>query len=211
VATPTQSIIYRVIGNDGFQCFSDTAYVSMTVGQPVTVELGPDQRLPTGTRLPLRSVITNGPIRFWEWTPTKNLSCQTCPEPVAAVKTDVTYRVKVTSVYGCVSTDTIQIKAFCTDAQVFIPNAFSPDGDGINDQLMVRSQGISSIRHFRIFNRWGEIVFERSNFPPNDMAYAWDGRIRGVIGAPEVYVYTSDVVCDDGTTYTYKGNITLIK
>jgi gliding motility-associated-like protein len=211
LARPTLTTRYRVVGRDGHNCFSDTAYLLVAVGQPVRVDLGPDVTLPTGTQLPLRSTITNGPVRTWAWSPSKNLSCTGCALPVATVRQHVTYQVRVTSIYGCQATDSIRITAFCETAQVFIPNAFSPDGDGVNDVLMVRAQGIGSVRHFRIFNRWGEVVFERNNFPPNDPAHAWNGQVRGKPAWPDVFVYTAEVVCDDGTTYTYKGNITLIK
>jgi gliding motility-associated-like protein len=211
VARPTNTTLYRVVGRDGYNCFTDTGYVLVAIGQPVTVDLGPDLTLPTGTQWPLRSVITNGPIKWWDWKPQTDLSCTVCSLPVATIRKTTTYQVKVTSVYGCVATDTVRINAFCESAQVFIPNAFSPDGDGVNDLLVIRAQGISAIRHFRVFNRWGEIVFERSNFQPNDPSMGWDGRIKGIAGAPEVYVYTADVVCDDGTQYTYKGNITILK
>jgi gliding motility-associated-like protein len=211
VASPTNTTRYRVIGYDGNNCFTDTAYVLVAVGQPVQVELGPDQTLPTGTKLPLTTVITNGPIRRWQWTPTTGLSCAACPLPIAEIKKDISYVVKVTSSYGCQDQDTINIKVFCESAQVFIPNAFSPDNDGVNDILMVRAKGIQTVKHFRVFNRWGQVVFERTNFPPNDPGYAWDGRVRGVAGAPDVYVYTADVICENGATYTYKGNITIVK
>lgn len=76
---------------------------------------------------------------------------------------------------------------------------------------MVRAQGIDVVRSLRIFTRWGELVFEKTNFPPNSPAYGWDGRIRGVKAPAEVYVYTSEVTCDNLQTYTYKGNITILK
>jgi len=211
VASPTNTTRYRVIGYDGFNCFTDTAYILVAIGLPVTVELGPDLVLSTGTLHPLRTTITNGPIKKWEWTPSRDLSCSNCPLPTAEIKKEITYKVDVTSSYGCKASDTVNIKVFCESAQVFIPNAFTPDNDGFNDILMVRAKGIQTIKYFRIFNRWGELVFERSNFPPNDPRYAWDGKIRGIVGAPAVYVYTADVVCENGSTYTYKGNITIIK
>jgi hypothetical protein len=68
------------------------------------------------------------------------------------IKNDIRYVVNVTNIYGCSASDSINIKVFCTDAQVFIPNGFSPDGDGINDILMVRGKGILSVKSFRIFN-----------------------------------------------------------
>jgi gliding motility-associated-like protein len=117
----------------------------------------------------------------------------------------------VTNSYGCVASDTVSIKVFCDRSQLFVPNAFTPDNDGANDILMVRGSGIVTIKSFRIFNRWGELIFERNNFPPNDAKYGWDGKVRGVIGGPDVYVFTAEVLCENGTPFTYKGNISLIK
>jgi len=210
-AAPTVTTRYRVVGYDGFNCFTDTAFITVAIGQYPTVSLGPDQTLATGTLLPLSSVITNGPIRNWAWSPTTNLSCASCPLPIAEVKKDITYTVKVTTPYGCSASDTISIKTFCKDGQVFIPNAFTPDGDGVNDRLIVRASGIAMVKHFRIFNRWGDLIFERDNFKPNDITYSWDGRVRGVVSGPEVFVYTCEVICENGTSYTYKGNVSIIK
>jgi gliding motility-associated-like protein len=200
-----------VVGNDGFNCFSDTAFITVAVGQYPTINLGPDLSLAAGTQHPLRSTITNGPIQNWIWTPATNLSCATCPQPVAEIKKDISYVAKVTTAYGCSAQDTVNIKVFCEASQVFIPNAFTPDGDGFNDILMVRSQGVLTVKFFRIFNRWGELIFEKSNFSPNDPRYGWDGRIRGVIGGPDVFVYTCEVMCENGTSFTYKGNVSIIK
>ncbi|MEO7264295.1 MAG: gliding motility-associated C-terminal domain-containing protein, partial [Ferruginibacter sp.] len=138
-------------------------------------------------------------------------SCISCPLPIATIKKEITYIVKVTNNYGCTGTDTINIKTFCEDSQVYIPNAFTPDGDGINDILMVRGKGIVSVKSFRIFNRWGEVVFEKSDFPPNNPAYGWNGKIKGIWGPPDVFVYTAEVVCENGTPFIYKGNVSIIK
>ena len=211
VATPIITTSYRVVGYDGFNCFTDTAFVVVAVGRYPTVNLGPDLILSTGTLHPLITTVTNGPIAQWLWSPALDLSCANCPLPVANIKKDISYIVKVTTGYGCSATDTISIKVFCEDSQVFIPNAFTPDGDGINDVLMVRGKGIVSVKFFRVFNRWGELVFERSNFPPNVVSYGWNGKVRGITGPPDVFVYTAEVVCENGSTYVYKGNTSIIK
>lgn len=210
-ASPTVTTTYRVVGYDGYNCFTDTAFITVGVGQYPTVNLGPDVTLATGSLHPLTSVITNGPIQNWNWLPTTNLSCVTCPRPIAEVKKDITYSVVVTTPYGCSASDTINIKTFCKDGQVFIPNAFTPDGDGINDKLMVRASGIVIVKYFRIFNRWGDLIFERDNFRPNDQLYGWDGKVRGVVSGPEVFVYTCEVLCENGSSFTYKGNVSIIK
>jgi gliding motility-associated-like protein len=210
VATPRISTTYRVVGTDNL-CFTDTAYVRIGVGNIPSIELGEDQTLNTGAPYKIKPVITNGPIKSWSWTPANDLSCSDCPEPVAAPGNNTTYVATAVTEYGCVAKDTIRFKVFCENSQVFIPNGFTPDGDGINDIVMVRARGISKVRYFRIFNRWGEMVFERYNFQPNDPANGWDGKIKGQESGPAVYVYLAEVECSNGTPFTYKGNITLIK
>ena len=211
IAIPSATTNYRVVGFDANNCFTDTGYVSVVVNPVPTVELGPDKHLATGTTHNIDPVTTHGPIVSWQWTPATNLSCTTCSEPTATVKTDITYYVSVENVHGCTATDSLTITTFCENSQVFIPNAFTPDGDGINDILMVRAKGVESVRLFRIFTRWGELVYEKSNFPPNSPAFGWDGKIKGKTGAPEVYVYTLEVTCDNLQTYTYKGNVSILK
>ena len=211
VASPSVTTNYRVVGYDANHCFTDTGYVSVVVNPIPTVELGPDRHLATGTMYNIDPVTTNGPIVSWKWSPATNLTCTNCSEPTATVKTDITYRVEVQNVHGCTATDSLTITTFCENSQVFIPNAFTPDGDGINDILMIRAKGVESVKLFRIFTRWGELIFEKSNFPPNSPSYGWDGKIRGKTGAPEVYVYTLEVTCDNLQTYTYKGNVSILK
>lgn len=211
LATPTVTTTYRVIGDDGMNCFSDTAFVTVAIGQYPVISLGPDVTLATGTLHPLASTVEHGPIRTWAWSPATDLSCANCPLPSAFIRKDISYTVRGTTAYGCSDTDTISIKVFCESSQVFVPNAFTPDGDGVNDVLMVRGKGIAMVKTFRVFNRWGEVVFEKSSFRPNDPAFGWNGRVRGILGGPEVYLYTAEVVCENGATYTYKGNVSLLK
>jgi gliding motility-associated-like protein len=181
------------------------------VGGYPKVNLGPDRVLSTGTLLKLEPTFTEGPIESWLWKPDKDLSCTTCPSAIVQVKTDITYVVKATNYFGCSGTDSINIKVFCTDAQVYIPNAFTPDNDGYNDIFMIRATGIQQVKSFRIFNRWGALIFEKINFKPNDPNFAWDGTIRGRTSSAEVFVYTVEVICDEGTPYFYKGNVSLLK
>jgi gliding motility-associated-like protein len=211
IATPNITTQYIVVGYDNHHCFTDTQRVKITVNQNPTIQLAADQTLSTGTLFPLTSVITNGPIIFWSWTPTTDLSCTNCPKPLATIKKDITYTAFVKNIYGCTATDDIRIHTLCEASQVFIPNVFTPDGDGKNDILMVRSKGIGAVRSFKIYSRWGELIFEKTNFPPNNPLYGWDGKIKGVVGAAEVYVYTAEVTCDNDEKYILKGNISILK
>jgi hypothetical protein len=210
IATPSVSTNYRVIGYDAYHCFKDTGYVFITVGQKPTVNVGADITTQTGNSITLHPVIQNGPIVNYSWTPATGLSCDTCATPVVMIRDNISYSLTVKNKYGCTATDLLNINVFCKSAQVFIPNAFTPDGNGLNEILMVRGQGIF-VKSFRIFNRWGELVFEKTNFSPNDKRYGWDGKIRGVTASPDVFVYTAEVICDNGILYTYKGNTTVLK
>jgi gliding motility-associated-like protein len=175
--------------------------------------------LPTGTRINLAPVITNGaepgilPIRSYTWTPSQELTCNdpACSSPVATVKNNICYNVTATNIYGCSGSDDICIKVFCQNSQVFIPNAFVPNGNvPENTKLIVRGTGIASVKSFRIFNRWGKMLFERSNFPANSTDFGWDGRVNGKMADTGVYIYTVEVICENGTPYTFKGNVTLL-
>ncbi|GAA4323560.1 PKD domain-containing protein [Flaviaesturariibacter amylovorans] len=210
-AKPNVTTIYTVTGIGEFGCFTDSKQVTIGVGDVPTVNLGPDLLLATGTVRPLTASVTGGPIASWSWTPATNLSCANCPQPAMTAKDAITYIVQVTTGFGCTATDTLNVKTFCASTQAFVPNAFSPDGDGINDVLMVRGTGILQVKSFRIFNRWGEVVFERANFAPNNPSFGWDGKVKGTVTPPDVYVYTAEVICENGMTFTYKGNVSVLK
>jgi len=209
VITPTASAIYTVTISNS--CFTQTTDIPIGVGNQPEINLGPDLVLPAGTVRQLAPTVSNGPITTWIWSPATNLSCANCPAPTLTARSTTTYTVIAMNSFGCWSSDTITVRTFCESAQVYVPNAFSPDGDGINDVLMVRGSGIAQVKSFRVFNRWGEIVYERANFPANDPAYGWDGKVKGTVSPPDVFVYTAEVVCENGTTYTYKGNVSVLK
>ena len=210
IATPTATTHYRVIGYDAYHCFTDTGYVTVTVAPKPIVNIGNDITVTTGAPVTFHPVIQNGPIISYTWSPATGLSCADCPSPTTSISNNASYTLTVENIYGCIAADNIVINAFCQKAQVFVPNAFTPDGDGLNDILMIRGTGIM-VKSFRIFNRWGEAIFEKLNFNANDPKYGWDGKIRGIPATPEVYVYIAEVICDNGTVYTYKGNTTILK
>ncbi len=209
-ATPTSSIRYQVIGYDSHQCFSDTGYVNITVGQSPNVNAGADIEAAAGSTVVLHAAAQNGPIISILWSPATNLSCDDCSTPTLVVGGNASYVVTVENKFGCKASDTVNIVSFCKNAQVFIPNAFTPDGDGANDILMVRGTGIT-VKSLRIFNRWGNLVFEKQSFPANEPKYGWDGKVKGILATPDVFVYIAEILCDNGTPYFYKGNVSLLQ
>ena len=212
IASPTSTTDYMVIGTDPYNCFSDTGHIRVVVGPYPTVKLRDGGTVLVGSVVPLGSAISNGPIIRYHWSPDEGLSCNDCIRPLATIDKPTTYRLEVENVYGCIAADTTGYNVKCEESlQVYIPNAFSPDNDGLNDVFMIRGKGLSAVKYFRVFNRWGQLIFERSNIIANDPKQGWDGKVNGVPANPDVYVYTAEVLCAAGDTFIRKGNVTLVR
>jgi gliding motility-associated-like protein len=175
--------------------------------------------VPTGYSINLTPIVVNAdsagiiPIQRYAWTPNQGIVCidSICSSVTFNASDNACYTVTATNIYGCAGADTLCVKVFCKSAQVFIPNAFTPHGPiPENTKLIVRSSGVASVKSFRIFDRWGRIVFERANFQPNDGSNGWDGTINGKMADTGVYVYIVEVICENGVVYEYKGNVTLL-
>ncbi len=203
------SVIIKLVAISRSGCGNDsTAHEFFRLENPV-VDAGAGGPVVSGATVQLNATITNGTATQYLWTPAAGLSCTNCPNPTATISGSIVYKVDVRNARGCTGSDTIGYTTACTSAQVFIPNAFSPDGDGINDVLMVRANGIARIKYFRIFNRWGQLVFERVNINANNPLQGWDGRVNGKI-VQDVYVYTAEALCSGGETFSYRGNVSLM-
>ena len=210
VARPAVTTTYQVIGLGDDACFTDTALVTVTVNQAPTISAGPDQVVPVGSELRLQLQASPDVIKI-EWRGDPSLSCTDCMAPLATPKQSVTYHVIATNQYSCVDIDEVNVKVVCTGSNVFVPNSFSPNGDGQNDIFYIRGRGIKSIKVFRIFNRWGEVVFERSDLNTEDQAGGWDGRFRGIPLNPDVFIYYAEMICDTNESFVLKGNVTLLR
>lgn len=143
----------------------------------------------------------------YNWTPDTTLSAYDIYNPEAKPRQTTTYYLSVSNQY-CTHDDsvTVYIKApVCANPVVFVPSAFSPDGDGYNDVLMVNGNNINEMTMV-IYNRWGQRVFET-----NDQNIGWDGTFEGQELPPDVYGYYMQCKCDEGGALFLKGNITLLK
>jgi gliding motility-associated-like protein len=152
-----------------------------------------------------------GPIVSYTWLPVQHLDCTNCPQPVANPQFSTDYRVQVQDRYGCKNSGDITVKVVCNGQNFFIPNTFSPNGDGVNDIFYLRGTGLFRIKSLLIFNRWGEIVFEKREFPVNDPVAGWDGNYKGKKAKADVYVYQIEIICSNGEIIKYAGNIALIQ
>ncbi len=172
--------------------------------------------------LPVQMAVRNGfpvfmPVSYaanvnqWSWSPPDGLSCTQCPRPAVAPRDDRLYQVQVQDANGCRNLAQILVLVYCEQTNVFFPNTFSPNGDGSNDVYYPRGRGLDRIKSFQIVNRWGQVVFQKQNFPANDPSQGWDGRYRGQAPQAETYIYTAEVFCENGTLLTLTGNISLIR
>ena len=209
-AAPSVTTLYKLIAKDNDNCFSDTAEVLVTVKPSPTVEAGNDITITAGTPGQLQAVGSNDVVS-WKWTPEYQLSCLSCPNPQAVPKQTITYSVQVKNADGCTSRDNVTVFVTCNKGNLFIPNTFSPNGDGMNDKFYPRGTGIGLIRSFRVFNRWGELIFERINFNANDAGAGWDGTYKGQKLSPDVFVYACEVICENNEILLFKGDVTLIQ
>ena len=95
---------------------------------------------------------------------------------------------------------------------IYIPNVFSPNGDGENDVFMIfAGQQVAIIRSFHIFDRWGEPVFQLNNFAPNNPDFGWNGLARGKLANPAVYAWFAEIEFIDGQVELYEGDVTLVR
>ncbi|MGC4102669.1 PKD domain-containing protein [Ferruginibacter sp.] len=198
----------RLIVTNSSGC-ADTVDRTVIVYPLPLINAGPDKVIGVGSSIAI--VPTGSPVVDYLWSPATELTCTNCYSTVASPKNTTTYTIKVTDANGCINKDEITIIVVCNDKNVFIPNTFSPNGDGVNDRFYPRGTGLFSIQSMRIFNRWGEMVFQKAKLFPNDPTLGWDGRYNGQLQNADVYTYIIEIVCENSEILTYKGNITLIQ
>lgn len=202
VATPNSTTTYQVIVFDSICSSADTLPVVVTVLQLPTASAGPDGVITVGESYPIQATATDSVL----WTPAASLSCTTCEDPVASPIQTTVYTLTTISSGGCRNSDEVIVTVICNGESLYIPNIFSPNGDGKNDAYSVNSEGKIRLTYLRIYNRWGEMVFET-----DEWNQGWDGTFKGQQLPPAVYVYYLQALCDNGDIIKRQGNITLVR
>lgn len=211
IASITASAVYKVAGRDAFGCFADSAEVKVTIHPLPVVNAGADVSVPGGQPVNLSATSSLSNVT-WNWSPGTYLSCTNCANPVSKPLRDISYTVTAATTQGCMASDSVNVKVLCSAESIFIPNAFTPNGDGLNERFGVLGGGFSLIKFFRISDRWGKVVFERRDVLPTEVAAFWNGRYPD--GSPAVsgsYIYTIQVECSTGLLFDYKGSVSLIR
>lgn len=205
VLPPTSMYFYLTVTTDLGCTIYDSVWVEVQNIDPATIyaTATPDF-VPEGGTTTLEAF----PIGYnYIWVPPTGVANPTSRVTEAVVDGTTTYTViindAVCSAQAQVTVTTYEF--ICGEVYIFVPNAFSPDGDGNNDKLYVRGQNLEEIV-FKVFDRWGELVFETT-----DQTIGWDGIFKGKPVDPDVYVYHLRVVCFDGQENLIKGNVTVLR
>jgi len=166
-----------------------------------------------GITYPLQYAVVDLPIKLQarqfgisaSWTPSNNLDNPSSYTPTFQSNFDQLYTVQIKTTAGCVTVDT-QLVKIVPHVDMFVPNAFTPNNDGLNDFLRPTLMGIKELRYFRIYNRWGQLLFEAKSDRPG-----WNGIFKGVTQPTQVVVWIAEGLGVDGRTYTRKGTATLVR
>ena len=180
---------------------ADTTTSTVEVFANPTIDAGSDVTIDLGQSVTLNATGSNG---TYSWTPPTWLDCPTCSTTTSTPEETITYTVVVVDSNGCTASDEVTI-IVDFDYVIWVPNIFSPNGDGSNDVVFVRGVGVESF-NFVIYDRWGEKVFETS-----DLNNGWDGTFRGKKMNNAVFVYYLEATFNNGQEVTKKGDITLIR
>ncbi|MBL7793270.1 MAG: gliding motility-associated C-terminal domain-containing protein, partial [Saprospiraceae bacterium] len=204
--------VYEIVVQDATGCEYETV-VTIPEGNDLVLDLGEDQYIDLGEDAGLQATINIDPSQVvqFQWGDNEFFDCLDCFEQQITPFQTVTFSGTLVDINGCTTTDRVTVYVDKT-RNIFVPSAFSPNGDGINDRLMVfADQDVAVVKSFLVFNRWGETVFEVYNFQPNDPAYGWDGNFRSRPYNANVLVWYVEVEFIDGEVVLFKGDVTLMR
>ncbi|GLR19174.1 T9SS type B sorting domain-containing protein [Portibacter lacus] len=207
--------VYDIAIFDNTGCSFDT---TLTIEQPeeLILNLGPDIQVDLGDSSTVINVIVEGPnpINALNWEPNTDFGClnDDCSRIAIFPNKTTLYTVNVEDDQGCTAEDELLVEVIKI-VRVFFPNAFSPNGDGFNDYFNAfTGRGIQSIDEFRVFDRWGNEMYQIRNLSPNSGGTdGWDGRANGVDVGPGVYSYYAKVTLIDEEKVLLRGDVTLLR
>ncbi len=207
IIQPTESTYYQFEAQNNVGCtFSGTIEVEVGESLPMVAIATNQTSVVEGNTLVLNA--TYDPNYTYQWTPSELLDNPNTASVTASPIENTLFQVSVTDQYGCTA-EAIQevsvVSGICSRPYIFLPNAFTPNGDGENDILYLRGQIIQEIQLI-IYDRWGDKIFETT-----DSSIGWDGTKNGVPQPSGVFGYYLYVGCLDNNEFYEKGNITLIR
>ncbi len=211
VAAATKDITYTLsILSDANGCPSlttDEVYVDVT--PPIKVTTFPYDTIGySGDQFQLLAVPNDSDVINYLWTPSKGLSNPRIANPIVTLGAngDVTqYQVITSTIAGCKGEGYITVRVY-KGPDIYVPTAFTPNGDGRNDRFLPVPVGIKSLNYFRVFNRWGQLLFQTKTLHDG-----WDGKFNSTQQASGVYVWMIEAVTNQDKVITKKGTVTLLR
>lgn len=207
VLGPTQTSTYELMVTDASNCVSlRPDAVTVTVTPPIKINVSPvDTIVYAGAQVPL---LASSVATAYTWTPAGALNNPNVANPVAtapSVGQTLTLQVEGRTVADCRGQAYVTIRVY-QGPDIYIPTAFTPNGDGLNDRFMVQPVGVRQLKYFRIYNRAGRLIYSSSQ-----LGAGWDGRFQGQDQPAGVYVWQCQGVTDDGKLVSRQGTVTLIR
>jgi len=200
IASPADTTTYQVVVTDSVFC-GDTLYARINVKPiPIVKVLNNDTTINYGSSIQLAAMGAN----VFNWSPAATLSNPNIVNPVASPTEAVTYVVTGIAADGCTAEDSVRVNINFR-GKLYVPSAFTPNGDGKNDRFKVANFTFEKVLEFRVFNRWGQEVFNASDNS------GWDGTWKNVPQDIGAYEYLVRVGFPDGFIETFKGSVTLIR
>jgi gliding motility-associated-like protein len=200
---------YTVRLKDANGCLADTTSRLIAAAIPRVI-LAAGYQLRLGYALKLEAFVNLVP-KTVKWAPEDGLSCTNCLVPEASPVKNMVYTLSVTSADGCTTADSVAV-TLVKYRPFFAPNVFSPNGDGTNDAFTIfGGPALRRMRALRVYSRWGELIFERLDFPANDPSLGWDGRYRGAPLQEGLFVWSAELEYVDGVVEVAKGEVSIIK
>jgi gliding motility-associated-like protein len=209
--------VYSLVVQDAIGCEYETEIV-LEEGNDLNVEIIEQDhngqiQVELGEVATLTAAVNveDGEIARYLWRGTDSLSCYDCPVTFVTPSASGSYQVEITDLNGCTASDQIQL-ILNKSRRVYVPNVFSPNGDGANDIFFVQAgPEVVNIEAFEIYNRWGEPVFTVFGAPPNDPVFGWDGHYRGELMNGAVFTWFARVEYVDGVVELFKGDVVLMR
>lgn len=211
LSTPSKDVVYTLsIISDVNGCASlVTDDMRIDVTPPIKVKTFPYDTIGyPGDQFQLLAVPSDSDVINYSWNPSVGLSDPTIPNPVVtvgAIGQDIQYQVITSTIAGCRGEGYVKVRVN-TGPDIYVPTGFSPNNDGKNDKFTPFPVGMKSYNYFRVFNRWGQLVFSTTKL--ND---GWDGRFGGTEQASGVYVWMIEGLTKDNRIISKKGTVMLIR
>lgn len=212
-AFPKDTTIFTLSVYDTLGCPKPgTATTLVSVVPAVQVFAGNDTSIVINQPLVFQSTASSFATSF-SWSPSTGLNSTTALQPTAVLNNallngafTITYTLTASTAQGCKGSDDVTVKIFKTLPSIFVPSAFTPNGDGKNDVIKPILAGISQLQFFRIFNRFGQLVFETAN-----IGRGWDGRINGELQGTATYVYSAQALDYNNEIVKQNGTFVLVR